>query len=102
MLGNAIFIIITTLAILALAVGVLFSVMVSRRSVSDWQAHLTQVTKQLKDGEKPDEEQPVIEPKRASLATVIDEESRLGSAYLTAEEIPSFEQLRNRTTGTDN
>ncbi|MDO5728710.1 MAG: hypothetical protein Q4P71_03705 [Actinomycetaceae bacterium] len=101
MLANAIFIIITTLAILALAVGVLFSVMVSRRSVSDWQTHLTQVTKQLKDGDHAEDEQPVIRPKRASLATVIDEESREGSAYLTAEEIPSLDQLRSRTTGTD-
>lgn len=94
---NAFFIVGTTLAILALAVGVLFALMVSRRSVSDWQNHLTQTTRQWKEREKDDDAtEEEIQPKRASLVTVMKQESREGSAYFTADEIRGLEHLRKR------
>lgn len=98
---NAFFIIGTTLAILALAVGVLFALMVSRRSVSDWQSHLTQTTRQWKEREKDDDtSEEEIQPKRATLVTVMEQEAREGSAYFTADEIRGLDHLRKRDDAT--
>ncbi|WP_297556245.1 hypothetical protein [uncultured Actinomyces sp.] len=92
MLQPAFFIFITLTVILALAVGVLVVLLVTRRSVSDWQVHLEKTTSEWKqadmDGSKPDP----VTPRVSSLETVIRKEGREGSAYLRAEELPRLEQ----------
>ncbi|MDO5719292.1 MAG: hypothetical protein Q4P05_00985 [Actinomycetaceae bacterium] len=94
---NAFFIVGTTLAILALAVGVLFALMVSRRSVSDWQNHLTAATRQWKErGNDDDLSDEDIHLKRASLVTVMQQEAREGSAYFTADELRALDHLRKK------
>ncbi|MDO5722228.1 MAG: hypothetical protein Q4P06_06790 [Actinomycetaceae bacterium] len=86
-MGSFILIIVTMLAVLMVALAVLFSLLVSRRTVSDWQSHIVATTNELKNPE----EDPVV-PQRTDLKTVIDEEAVGGSAYLTAEELPRFER----------
>ncbi|MBS5826986.1 MULTISPECIES: hypothetical protein [Actinomycetaceae] len=92
MLQPAFFIFVTLTVILALAVGVLVVLLVTRRSVSDWQVHLEKTTSEWKqadnEGQKPDP----VTPRKSSLEAVIKKEGREGSAYLRAEELPSLEQ----------
>lgn len=92
MLQPAFFIFVTLTVILALAVGVLVVLLITRRSVSDWQVHLEKTTNEWKqadiDGQNPDP----VTPRKSSLETVMKKEGREGSAYLRAEEIPRLEQ----------
>lgn len=92
MVGNVqavFFMIITMLAVLAVAVAVLAGLLTTRRTVSDWQTHIKETTTQLKNQDPETEEQVV--PVTTDLDTVIAHEAVAGSAYLRAEELPKLE-----------
>lgn len=82
---------ITLTVILALAIGVLVVLLLTRRSVSDWQVHLSETTSEWKKRNEEGEQVELVEPRKASLEKVLREESRSGSAYLTADELPKFD-----------
>lgn len=99
MLQPAYFIIVTTIAILALAIGVLVALLVTRRSVSDWQKHLTETTQEWKKHSEQGLDPDPVKPKRTSLQTVMEEEGREGSAYLRADELPKFDHRHDSAEG---
>jgi hypothetical protein len=82
---------ITLTVILALAIGVLVVLLITRRSVSDWQVHLSETTSEWKRRNEEGEEVKPVEPRKSSLEKVLREESRQGSAYLRADELPKFD-----------
>lgn len=88
---------VTLTAIVALAVGVLIILLVTRRSVSDWQIHISETTSEWKKNNAEDREPPFVEPRTSSLQEVLKEESRQGSAYLRADELPAFDQRHEST-----
>lgn len=85
---------VTLTVIVALAVGVLVVLLVTRRSVSDWQIHFERTTNEWKNKDKNEatKETPQVEPLSSDLETVMRTEGKAGSAYLRADELPSFEQ----------
>ncbi|MDO5034168.1 MAG: hypothetical protein Q4E01_02145 [Actinomycetaceae bacterium] len=98
MLQPAFFIFVTLTVILALAIGVLVVLLVTRRSVSDWQLHIERTSREWKRSEASEEEPlPQVQPRNSSLETMILKEAREGSAYLRADELPRFDQ----STGSD-
>ena len=88
-------ILLTTLALVLLAVAVIVGLAITRRPADQWQSHLRNQTQQWTKLEDEGVELDDVHPEDVSLGSMFDAHGTEGSAYLDAEHIPGFEHLED-------
>lgn len=81
---------------LFLAVGALLAVLLSRRSLRDWQAHYTAENRQWKEEDEAGFVYQPVAPAEGDFYEVVDENATVGSGYMTAEEFTVPEEIKPR------
>lgn len=85
-----------TLALVALAVGVVYFLAVSRRSPADWQSHVREHRAAFgqTDMAAPEES---IQLETVSLQSMLSARSESGDAYFNPQNIPGFQRIEQTT-----
>lgn len=81
---------------LLLAVGIILSMLVSRRTLRGWQEHYTAENRQWKQQDEEGIVYASVTPEQADFYDIVDESTE-GSGYLAAEELTLPEQITRRT-----
>ncbi|MCS4484880.1 hypothetical protein NXS08_05250 [Gleimia sp. 6138-11-ORH1] len=81
---------------LLLAIGALLVILLSRRSLRDWQTHYTAENRQWKEEDEAGIVYEPVAPTQGDFYKVVDENATLGSGYLTAEELAVPEDMKPR------
>ncbi len=85
-----------TLILVALAVGIVYMLAVSRRSPQDWQQHVKEQSETFADTPITRSSE-VVEPRTVSLEGMLDARSEKGSAYYDPTRLPGYTHLEDAT-----
>lgn len=85
-----------TTVFVALAVGVVYALAVSRRNPRDWQTHVKEQSHAIVDAHPVSEDDAVC-PRTVSLQGMLEARTEEGDAYFNPQRLPGYDRLSDAT-----